>query len=75
MTWLLIVLVYVAPADAVDWKGSWELGLTHLMEQRFVSEDDCFNEGAAVEARLREGMLAPVRYHCLEVEAQLPPSR
>ena len=36
--WLLLVAIYVAPADAVNWQGSWELGMTKLIEQRYEAK-------------------------------------
>ena len=70
--WLLLLAIYVAPPDAVDWQGSWELGMTRLIEQHYASEKDCLNAGAKVNSRLNEGMLAPVRYHCIEIPGELP---
>ena len=70
--WLLVIAIYVAPADAVNWNGSWELGMTRLMEQRYETEAACLSGGEELKARLNEGMLAPVRHHCMEVAGVLP---
>ena len=69
--WLLLFAIYVAPPDAVDWQGPWELGMTRLMEQHYASKKDCLDAGAKVKSRLNEGMLAPVRYHCVEIAGEL----
>ena len=70
--WLLLIAIYVAPPDAVDWQGSWELGLTRLDEKHYASEKDCLDAGAKLKSRLNEGMLAPVRYHCIQIPGELP---
>lgn len=70
--WLLILAIYVAPPDAVNWKGSWDLGVAKLIEERFGTEAKCLNAAIQIKAKLNEGMLAPVRFHCVKVEARLP---
>ena len=70
--WLLIVALYAAPPDAVNWKGSWELGMTKLVEHHFESEAGCLKRGIDIKAKLNEGMLAPVRFHCFKIESGLP---
>ena len=71
--WLLILVVYGAPPDAVNWKGPWELGPAVLRDERFANEASCLGAGSRIKASLNEGMLAPVRYHCIRVDAGLPP--
>jgi hypothetical protein len=70
--WLLILMVYTAPKDAVNWKGAWELGPAVLREERFGSEKNCLDAGYAIKSRLNQGMLAPVRYQCIPADASLP---
>ncbi len=70
--WLLLLVAYGAPPDAVNWKGPWEFGLAVLREERFANEADCLITGMQIKAKLNEGMLAPVRYHCIRVDAGLP---
>jgi hypothetical protein len=70
--WLLILAIYAAPPDAVNWKGSWELGMVKLMEERFETEAKCLNTAGQIKARLNDGMLAPVRFRCVEINAGLP---
>ena len=70
--WFLLVAIYTAPPDAVDWQGTWELGITRLMERGFESEADCRIGGDELKANLNEGMLAPVRFHCIKVLSELP---
>ena len=72
MKWLLIVAIYAAPADAVDWDGPWELGITQMMEQQFDSEAECRNTAIRLIARMHDGMLAPMRFRCVSIEADLP---
>lgn len=70
--WLLILMVYTAPSDAVNWKGSWEFGPAVLREERFRSEANCLDAGYQIKSKLNEGMLAPVRYQCIKADAWLP---
>lgn len=72
MKWLLIISIYAAPPDAVDWDGPWELGMTRMMEDQFASEAECRNFAIQLIGKLHEGMLAPMRYRCVAVEAGLP---
>ena len=71
--WLLLIVVYVAPPDAVNWKGNWQLGPALVRDERFANEASCLNAGSQIKTKLKEGMLAPVRYHCIKVDAGLPP--
>lgn len=70
--WLLILFVYVAPVDAVDWSGDWKLGITRVMPDSFNTQLDCHNDGKYLQARLNEGMKAPVRYQCIKVDKIVP---
>lgn len=65
--WILIYLIYFAPPDAVDWQGSYELGISRIHQERFTTERSCLDEGEKVQAIFNEGALAPFRYRCLEV--------
>ena len=72
MTWLLIIAVYLAPDNAVDWDGPWQLGHQKLVDQQFSSEAECRNSAIQLVGRLHQGMLAPIRYQCVAVPAALP---
>jgi hypothetical protein len=72
MVWLLVLAVYQAPPDAVDWKGPWKIGITHLVDEQYKSEAECRAAAAQKIERLHEGMLAPIRYRCVAVEEDLP---
>ena len=72
MKWLLVFAVYQAPPGAVDWDGPWTMGITHLIEGSFDSEAACRNEAIQIKGRLHQGMLAPVRYRCVPMPADLP---
>lgn len=72
MKWLLILVVYQAPADAVDWNGPWTYGMTHVVEEQFSSEAECRNEAVQMIGRIHQGMLAPIRYRCVGIPAELP---
>lgn len=70
--WLLVLMIYTAPSGAVNWKGAWELGPAVLRDERFSSEADCLAAGYEIKSSLNQGMLAPVRYQCISVDAGLP---
>lgn len=72
MKWLLLLTIFAAPDDAVDWDGPWTLGMARLMEEQFATEAECRNTAIQLMARLHEGMLAPIRYRCIPMEATLP---
>ena len=72
MVWVLVLVVYVAPADAVDWDGPWKIGMTKMVETQFASEAECRNSAIQTIGRIHQGMLAPIRYHCVPVAASLP---
>ena len=70
--WLLIIALYAAPPDAVNWQGSWELGMTKLVDHHFESEAECLVHGLDIKSKLNEGMLSPVRFHCISISSGLP---
>ena len=69
--WLLVILVYFAPPDAVDWQGSYELGISRIHQENFTTEKSCQDKGEAIKTVFNEGALAPFRYRCLEVPSQI----
>ena len=70
--WLLIVALYAAPPEAINWKGSWELGMAKLVDHHFTSKAECLKRGIEIKAKLNEGILAPVRVHCFPISSGLP---
>lgn len=72
MTWLLIITMYLAPDGARDWDGPWELGPPKLLERQFGSEAECRNTAIQLIGKVHQGMLAPLRYHCVAVPSTLP---
>ncbi|GMN12779.1 hypothetical protein MTsPCn7_05550 [Altererythrobacter sp. MTPC7] len=72
MKWVLVFVVYAAPVDAVDWDGPWEVGMTRMVEEPFNSQAECRNAAIQTIGRIHQGMLAPIRYRCVPVEARLP---
>jgi hypothetical protein len=72
MVWLLVLAVYQAPPDAVDWDGPWKIGMTRVVDAPYHSEAECRNSAVELIGKLHQGMLAPVRYKCVEVPADLP---
>jgi hypothetical protein len=72
VVWILVLVVYAAPANAVDWDGPWKFGMTHVVDTRYASEAECRNSAVEMIGRLHQGMLAPIRFRCVEVPAGLP---
>jgi len=72
MVWILVLAIYHAPPDAVDWDGPWKFGTPHIVEKQFQSEAKGRNSAIELIGKLDQGMLAPIRYRCLEVPANLP---
>lgn len=72
MTWLLIITLYLAPDNAVDWDGPWQFGEPKLLDRRFASEAECRASAIQLIGRIHQGMLAPVRYQCVGLPAGLP---
>ena len=72
MVWLLVVMFYAAPDGAVNWDGPWRFGMSKAMERTFSSEAECRNTAIQFIAKMHDGMLAPIRYRCVAVEAGLP---
>jgi hypothetical protein len=71
MTWLLILIAYQAPPDAVNWNGPWAIGITHVMDEHYRSEAACRRAAVQAMDQLHQGMRAPLRYRCVPVEVAL----
>ena len=72
MKWYLVLFVYAAPPDAVNWDGPWTADISHAVEGQYDSEADCRNDAVRMIGKLHEGMLAPIRYRCIPMPATLP---
>jgi len=72
MVWLMMLVVYQAPPDAVNWNGPWTLGMTHVGDERFRSQAQCRRAAVRAIRGIHQGMLAPIRFRCVPVEAGLP---
>jgi hypothetical protein len=71
MMWILVFALYQAPADAVDWDGPWTFGKTFTSEKQFQSEAECRSAAVKTIGRIHQGMLAPIRYRCINMQASL----
>ena len=40
MKWLLILTIYFAPPDAVDWDGPWKIGVSNVSDETFDDEPE-----------------------------------
>lgn len=72
MIWLLILMVYEAPSNAVDWDGPWKLGMTEIADTKFASEAECRTFAIRLIGKMHDGMLAPMRYRCVAADETLP---
>lgn len=72
MKWLLVLAIYTAPADAVDWNGPWVADKPVVMDDQFDSAAECRTFAVQLIGRMHQGMLAPMRYRCVEMEDVLP---
>ena len=72
MVWLMLFVVYAAPDNAVDWNGPWKFGMSRAADQVFQSEADCRSYAIQFIGKMHQGMLAPMRFKCVAVEASLP---
>jgi hypothetical protein len=72
MVWLMILIAYAAPDDAVNWNGPWTAGVAHVTDERFRSQAECRNAAIQAIGRIHQAMLAPIRFRCVPVEATLP---
>ena len=71
-TWLLLLSIYKAPPNAVNWNGPWEFGIFQVVNQRYQSEADCMSAATTMIANMHKGMLAPMRYKCVSFDSSLP---
>lgn len=72
MLWLMVFVVYAAPDNVVDWNGPWKFGMSRTADQVFQSEADCRSYAIQFIGKMHQGMLAPMRFKCVAVEASLP---
>jgi hypothetical protein len=70
--WVLVVVIYAAPYNAVDWDGPWNFGMSKVVEKPFKSEAECRNTAIQFIAKMHEGMLAPMRFQCVPFASTLP---
>jgi hypothetical protein len=70
--WILVLAMYGAPPDAVDWDGPWTYMETKVLERQFSSEAECRNTAIKLIGDIHQGLLAPIRYRCVELPAGLP---
>lgn len=70
--WILVLAMYGAPPDAVDWDGPWTYMETKVLERQFTSEAECRNTAIKLIGDIHQGLLAPIRYRCVELPAVLP---
>ena len=72
MMWLLVFSIYAAPDNATNWDGPWKHGESRVLGSPFRSEAECRNSAIQFIGKMHEGMLAPMRFKCVGIEAALP---
>ncbi len=72
MKWILVLAIYAAPSNAVDWNGPWTFGMNHAVDSAFKSESACQAGAKQLIKKMHEGMLAPIRYQCVAFPGGLP---
>jgi len=72
VVWALVFMVFHAPNDTINWDGPWTAGQAIAQDQVFASEDECRNYAIEFIGRMHQGMLAPMRYACVEFPSTLP---
>ncbi len=72
MVWIILLSIYAAPPNATNWDGPWTLGMSRAVEQTFRSEGECRNSAIQLIGKMHQGMLAPMRFKCVRVDATLP---
>lgn len=71
--WAVVFMIYAAPPTAVDWAGPWRPGMALAEKDSFFrTEAECRNYAIRKIGHLHEGMLAPMRFQCVEFPAGLP---
>jgi hypothetical protein len=70
--WIVLLVVYSAPPNAVNWSGPWTQGMTMAGKDFFETEADCRNYAISWIGRIHQGMLAPIRFQCVPFPASLP---
>ncbi len=70
--WIMVLIFYAAPSNAVDWNGPWKFGMSRAIERTFQSEAECRNSAIQLIGQMHQGMMAPMRFKCVEVAASLP---
>jgi hypothetical protein len=70
--WVLLLVIYEAPANSVDWDGPWNFGMTKVIEKPFDTEAECRTFAVQLIGRMHQGMRAPMRYSCVPMDAELP---
>jgi hypothetical protein len=70
--WVIVLMVYAAPPNSVDWPGPWTRGMTIVSKDSFFeSEAQCRNSAIGWIGRIHQGMLAPIRFQCVPFPAGL----
>ena len=73
MVWILVSLVYLAPATATDWKGPWKIGKPDIAAEPYKSEAECRREAVRlIDSEHRHGFHVPMRFRCIAIPASLP---
>ena len=62
--WVAVMVIYQAPADAIDWQGPWIRSKAFVSPNFFQSESECRRTTEQLIAKMHEGMKAPIQFQC-----------
>ena len=71
LTWVAVLLVYKAPADAIDWRGPWTRGMIVAGKNFFASESACQKDTEGWIARTHQEMKTPILFRCVPFQESL----
>jgi hypothetical protein len=70
--WVLLLGIYAAPANAINWDGPWESGMFVADEKPLKSEEECQKKAKFMISKMHNEMLAPIRFKCVAFDQSLP---
>jgi hypothetical protein len=70
--WVAVMVIYQAPADAINWKGPWTRSKAFVNPNFFQSESECRQTTEQLIKKMNEGMRAPIQFKCAPFSESLP---
>jgi len=69
--WIMVLSIYVAPSESVDWDGPWKFEKPRVQEQTFNTEIECRSYAVHFIGRLHQVMTVPMRFKCVSFDASI----